>query len=130
MGRQPTEGKERMVSDTTFAVERQNFEFEFAQLSPSVFSEIKAALVAGRYILSEEVQRFERAFASYIGVEHALGVNSGTDALLLALQAIDVGPGDEVITVANTFHATALAIARTGARPVLVDAREQDFQMD
>jgi dTDP-4-amino-4,6-dideoxygalactose transaminase len=76
------------------------------------------------------VDRFERAFADYVGCAHALGVNSGTDALILALTAVGAGPGDEVITVANTFHATALAIARTGATPVLVDARPDDYLMD
>lgn len=111
-------------------VERSNFAYEFSEISEIVLKEIEAALLAGRYILSEEVDRFENAFATYTGTKYALGVNSGTDALWIALEALDIGPGDEVITVANTFHATALAIMRTGATPVLVDARVDDFLMD
>lgn len=112
------------------AVARGNSRFEFARILTPVMSEIEAALRSGDTILSPDVHRFERAFADYIGCDHALGVNSGTDALVLALEAVGVGPGDEVITVANTFHATVLAIARTGATPVLVDARSDDFLMD
>ena len=112
------------------SVERSNFAYEFSEISEIVVKEIEVALLAGRYILSEEVDRFEKAFASYTGTRYALGVNSGTDALWIALEALGIGPGDEVITVANTFHATALAIMRTGATPVLVDARADDFLMD
>jgi dTDP-4-amino-4,6-dideoxygalactose transaminase len=119
-----------MASEEKFAVERMNFQFEFGTILPNVLSEIEAALVTGSYILTEPVERFERAFGAYVGAEFALGVNSGTDALNIALEALDIGRGDEVITVANTFHATALAIARTGAKPVLVDARSDDFLMD
>jgi dTDP-4-amino-4,6-dideoxygalactose transaminase len=119
-----------MASNKTLAVRRANYRYEFEQILPTVLSEIESALLSGSYILSEEVRRFERAFANYIDTEHAIGVNSGTDALRLALEALDIGDGDEVITVANTFHATALAIAKTGATPVLVDARPDDFLMD
>jgi len=119
------------VSDAkVFIVARSNFNYEFSQIRGIVLREIESALLAGRYILSEEVDRFERAFASYIGCEDAIGVNSGTDALVLALEALDIGPGEEVVTVANTFHATALAIARAGARPVLVDARRDNYLID
>ena len=104
-----------MASNKTLAVRRANHRYEFERILPAVLSEIESALVSGSYILSEEVTRFERAFASYIATEHAIGVNSGTDALRLALEALDIGDGDEVITVANTFHATALAIAKTAA---------------
>jgi dTDP-4-amino-4,6-dideoxygalactose transaminase len=117
-------------SGRKYAVERINSRFELSQILPTVLSEIEHALVTGEVILSAEVDRFERAFADYVGCTHALGVNSGTDALVLALQALDIGPGDEVITVANTFHATALAIARTGATPVFADARPDDYLMD
>lgn len=113
-----------------FTVERGNSRFELAGILPDVLSEIERTLLSGNVILSSEVSRFEQAFASYIGCGYALGVNSGTDALILALEALDIGPGDEVITVTNTFHATALAISRTGARPVLVDCRPDDFMMD
>lgn len=111
------------------SVERVNSRFELAGILPTVLAEIETALVTGEVILSAEVDRFERAFADYVGCDHALGVNSGTDALVLAMAALDIGRGDEVVTVANTFHATALAIARTGATPVLADARPDDFLM-
>jgi len=78
-------------------------------------------LATGHFILGEEVERFEKEFAAYCGVEHAIGVDSVTSALELALYALDVGPGDEVITPAHTFIATVLAILITGAKPVLVD---------
>lgn len=112
------------------SVARGNSTFEFARILSPVMAEVEAALLSGDTILSPEVRRFEQAFADYTGCRHALGVNSGTDALTLALEAVDVGQGDEVITVANTFHATALAILRTGATPVLVDARADDYLMD
>jgi dTDP-4-amino-4,6-dideoxygalactose transaminase/N-acetylglucosamine kinase-like BadF-type ATPase len=119
-----------VASDPAMAVERGNSRFEFAQILSPVLSEIEGALLSGRTILSAEVDRFEQAFADYIGCDYALGVNSGTDALVLAMEAVGIGPGDEVITVANTFHATVLAIARTGATPVLVDSRPDDFLMN
>ena len=73
------------------------------------------------FILGEEVERFECAFADYCGVKHCIGLNSGTSALHLALLAAGIGPGDEVITTANTFIATAEAISYTGATPVFAD---------
>jgi len=76
------------------------------------------------------VSSFEREFALYCGTQHALGVGSGTDALWLSLQALGVGPGDEVITAPNTFMATAEAISLCGARPVFVDIDERTYTMD
>src|SRR5262245_57865115 len=87
-------------------------------------------LLEGRYILTTEVADFERAFADYIGTRFARGVNSGTDALVLALASAGVRPGDEVITAANTFYATVAAICLVGATPVLVDADEQSYLLD
>lgn len=123
-----TGGRAQGASDVT--VERGNSRFEFAQILTPVLAEFESALLSGDTILSPEVRRFEREFADYVGCRQALGVNSGTDALTLALEAVGVGAGDEVITVANTFHATALAIVRAGATPVLVDARPDDFLMN
>jgi dTDP-4-amino-4,6-dideoxygalactose transaminase/N-acetylglucosamine kinase-like BadF-type ATPase len=111
-------------------VARSNSRFEVTPVLTSVLAEMESVLLSGEAILSPEVRRFEEAFAEYIGCRHALGVNSGTDALTIALEALGIGPGDEVITVANTFHATALAITRAGATPVLVDARPDDCLMN
>ena len=84
----------------------------------------------GASILGRELEDFEREFAAYCGSRHAIGVGSGLDALTLALQARGIGPGDEVITAANTFIATALAVSRVGATPVLADCDERDFNLD
>ena len=91
---------------------------------------IEELLARGDFILGEAVERFEQEFAQWIGVEHAVGVGSGLDALRLALLALGIGPGDEVILQANTFVATALAVAATGARPVLVDCLPGSQQVD
>jgi dTDP-4-amino-4,6-dideoxygalactose transaminase len=96
--------------------------------------EIRAAvtrvLEGGNYILGPEVASFERAFADYCGARHAIGVANGTDALRLALAALDIGAGDEVITVSHTAVATAAAILATGATPVLVDIDPVHYSID
>ncbi len=82
------------------------------------------------FILGSEVRQFEEAFASYLGVSHCVAVNSGTAALQLTLLALGIGQGDEVITVPNTFIATAEAISAVGARPVFVDVDPVSYNMD
>lgn len=82
---------------------------------------IKRVLNNGHYVLGAEVGKFEKSFADYCGTQHGIGVNSGTDALTLTLRALDIGPGDEVITVSHTAIATIAAIIACGATPVLVD---------
>lgn len=88
-------------------------------------SEIRGAidrvLEGGGYILGREVAAFEQSFAGHCGTSHAIGVANGTDALILTLKAMDIGPGDEVITVSHTALATVAAVIATGATPVLVD---------
>lgn len=82
------------------------------------------------FILGPEVQQFEKAFAGYLGVEHCVAVNNGTTALQAALMALGIGRGDEVITAANTFIATAEAISAVGARAVFVDVDPLYYNMD
>lgn len=100
----------------------------------TIESEIRAALdrvfERGRFILGPEVEAFEAEFAAYLGVPYAVGVASGTDGLTLALQALGVGPGDEVITVSHTAVATVVGIERSGARPVLVDVDPATWTID
>lgn len=91
---------------------------------------IARVLDSGSYILGEEVEAFERAFASYCGVAQAVGVGSGTDALILALKALDIGSGDEVITVSHTAVATVAAIIACGATPMLVDIDPVYYTID
>ncbi len=95
-----------------------------------VLSRMAAVIDAGRYILGEEVEQFENQFAEYCQVPHCVGVANGTDALHLALRALDIGEGDEVITVGNSYVATAFAIAYTGAEAVFVDIDPTDFNID
>ena len=95
-----------------------------------VLSRMTAVIDAGRYILGEEVEQFENQFAEYCQVPHCVGVANGTDALHLALRALEIGSGDEVITVGNSYVATAFAIAYTGAEAVFVDIDPTDFNID
>lgn len=89
-----------------------------------IFNEIKKLLKTGEFTLGPQVKEFEERFARLIGSKFAIGVGSGTDAIKLGLRAVGVGPGDEVITAANTFIATVGAINEIGARPVFVDCNE------
>src|ERR671914_1714847 len=82
---------------------------------------LAAVARSGRYILGPEVEAFEREFAAYLGVRHCVGVANGTDALTIALRALGVGPGDEVVMPSFTFYATAEAALVLGARPVFCD---------
>lgn len=86
-----------------------------------IFTELRALVRSGDFTLGKVVGEFERAFAATLGMKHAIGVGSGTDAIKIPLKAVGVGPGDEVITTANTFWATVGAIVEVGARPVFID---------
>lgn len=100
-----------------------------APLRDVLLEAVGRVLDHGQFILGPEVDEFEQRFADLCGTRFAVGVASGTDALVLALRALDVGPGDEVITAPNSFVATASAIALVGARPVFVDVGE-DMNID
>src|SRR5437867_13350334 len=103
---------------------------QYLDIKSEIDTAVLKVLESTQFVLGEEVARFERDFAAYCGVTHAVAVNSGTSALHLALLAADVGPGDEVITVPFTFVATVSAICYTGARPVFVDIDPVSFTMD
>ncbi|MEV5981399.1 DegT/DnrJ/EryC1/StrS family aminotransferase [Streptomyces sp. NPDC052114] len=115
---------------SAYRVPKYNYADQFPDLDTVTLPALRRILLSGAYVLGPEVERFERAFSDYLDVGHTVGVNSGTDALVLALDALGIGPGDEVVTVANSFHATVQAIVRLGATPVLVDCGERDFLID
>jgi dTDP-4-amino-4,6-dideoxygalactose transaminase len=97
---------------------------EHAPYRGELLGAFERVLDSGRFVLGPEVEAFEREIAAWIGVPHAIGVSNGSDALLLALQAVGVGPGDEVICPTYTFFATAGAVARLGGKPIFVDSAE------
>jgi dTDP-4-amino-4,6-dideoxygalactose transaminase len=111
-------------------VERYDYAAQFGDDIDAVVDAIRAILLRGEYDKSPETRRFEEAYAAFAGTRFARAVGCGTDALILVFRALGIGPGDEVITQANTFYATAAAIAVTGARPVLVDPDPATFLMD
>ncbi len=103
---------------------------QYSTIREEIDEAISRVLSDTGFILGRDLSLFEEEFAAYCGAENAVGVDSGTSALELALRAYGVGPGDQVITVANTFIATVLAISYTGATPVLVDIDPQTYTMD
>ncbi len=106
---------------TTAKIPFVDLQSQYRCISTDINAAIQGVLNRSDYILGDEVRLFEEDFAKYIGTAHALGVASGLDALELALRAYGIGPGDEVITAANTFIATVLAIVAVGAKPVLAE---------
>lgn len=114
-----------MAALDLFGLEAQN-----AALASELEAAFSRVLAAGNFILGAEVEAFEREVAAFLGAEHAVGVSSGTDALVCALQALGCVPGDEVVLPAYSFFATAEAVCRTGARPRFVDVELDSFGMD
>lgn len=103
---------------------------EYDELRDEILAAVDRAFRSGRLILGQEGVKFEREMAAYLGVADGVGVNSGTDAIYIALAALGVKAGDEVITVPNTAVPTVSAIRTLGAKPVFVDIRDEDFLMD
>jgi UDP-2-acetamido-2-deoxy-ribo-hexuluronate aminotransferase len=101
-----------------------------ARIRSELDRRIAAVLDHGQYVLGPEVRELEERLADYVGVKHCIGAASGTDTLLIALMALGIGPGDEVITVPYTWISTAEMIALIGAKPVFVDIDEKSWNMD
>lgn len=103
---------------------------QFQAMSAEVMAAVEKVFTEQKFILGDEVAELEHEIETYCDARHAIGCNSGTDALILALQALDIGPGDEVITSPFSFFATASAICRAGATPVFVDVEPDSFNLD
>ncbi|HVU90049.1 MAG TPA: DegT/DnrJ/EryC1/StrS family aminotransferase [Pirellulales bacterium] len=103
---------------------------QYRPLAQEITDAVGRVLASGRFVLGPDCQALEKAIASYVHVPHAIACASGSDAILLALMALDVGPGDEVIVPSYTFFATASAVARLGAKPVFVDIDPATFNID
>jgi dTDP-4-amino-4,6-dideoxygalactose transaminase len=103
---------------------------QYHSIKDEIDAAVSATLESGHFILGPAVSTFEQNVAAYLGVEHAIGLASGTDALVLALRALDIGPGDEVLVPAYTFFATAGTVMSVGAKPVFVDVDPEIYQID
>lgn len=103
---------------------------QYRQIKPAIDAAMARVVTNTNFIMGQEVREFEAAFADYMQVKHAVGVSSGTDAIFLALLALGVGPGDEVITSPHTFIASAEPIVHLGARPVFVDIDPATYNLD
>ncbi|MCK5044595.1 DegT/DnrJ/EryC1/StrS family aminotransferase [Candidatus Parcubacteria bacterium] len=112
-----------------FKVRFVNYSLQYQNLKEEIDATMQDVLNRGDLINRQDVEEFESGVASFIGVKHAVSLNSGTDALIFALMAAGVGSGDEVITVSHTFVASISCIAHCGATPILIEVRE-DFNMD
>lgn len=103
---------------------------EINLLRNEIIESFESVLDSGQFIMGENVKKFEQEAAEYLGVKHAIGVNSGTDALVIGLRAAGISEGDEVITTPFTFFATAEAISQVGAKPIFVDINRDTFNID
>jgi dTDP-4-amino-4,6-dideoxygalactose transaminase len=112
------------------AIPAEDLTRQYQQIRWEIAAAIDSVLPSGKYTLGPVLERFESEFASYCGVRHCIGISNGTEALHLALAAMGVGPGDEVITQANTYVATSFAINYLGAKPVFVDIEPVHANLD
>ncbi len=103
---------------------------QYASLKDEILRVTSEVYESQGFILGPRVEAFEKAVAAYVGVSHAVGMSSGTDAQLAVMMALGVGPGDEIVTSPYTFFASAGAVARLGARPVFVDIEPESFNLD
>ncbi len=107
-----------------------DFKRELAEIGEKVADAMLTTQKSGVFVLGENVEQFEKEFSSYVGARFGIGVNSGSDALFLAVKALGISKNDEVITVSHTMSSTVDAISRNGAKPVFVDIEPDTFTMD
>ncbi|GHV12758.1 hypothetical protein FACS189491_06380 [Spirochaetia bacterium] len=107
-----------------------NYIKEYEESKAEIFKALEEVFESGQLILGEKVKGFEKKYAEYCGVKYGVGVDNGTNAIILALYSLGIGKGDEVITVSNTAIPTVSAIVTTGATPVFVDIDPQTYVMD
>ena len=103
---------------------------QYESIQDEIDDVVLSVMKKGAFILGSNVHAFEEEIAEYLGVEHAIGVASGTDALLIGLRSLGIGPGDEVVVPAYTFFATAEVVKTLGATPVIVDVDPSTYNMD
>ena len=103
---------------------------QYQSLKTEIYAAIDRVLESGQFIMGPDVKQFEKEVAAYLGVKHAIAVNSGTDALVIGLRSLGIGAGDEVITTPFSFFATAESISSVGATPIFVDIDPQTFNID
>lgn len=119
-----------MAAPPEVSIPVENLTRQYAALAAEIQAALAEVLPTGKYILGPQVKAFEEEYAAYCGTRYCLGISNGTEALHLALLACGVGPGDEVITVPNTYIATVFAISYVGATPVFVDVDPESFNLD
>jgi dTDP-4-amino-4,6-dideoxygalactose transaminase len=119
-----------MISTKTQTIPAEDLTRQYQQIRWEIAAAIDSVLPSGKYTLGPVLEKFEAEFAAYCGVKHCLGISNGTEALHLTLAAMGVGPGDEVITQANTYVATSFAVNYLGATPVFVDIEPAYSNLD
>ena len=122
--------KKFKVKINTMQVPPFTLERQYLEIGSDIEKEVLKVLKGGQFIGGDVIKQFEYSFSSLIGTKYAVGCNSGTDALILALRALDIGEGDEVITSSFSFFATAEAISNVGAKPVFVDINPNTFLLN
>src|SRR5579884_601881 len=118
------------VTRLDHAIPAEDLTRQYPQIEHEVMAAVREVLPRGKYTLGPQVAAFEEEFARFCGVSYGVGISNGTEALHLALLACEVGPGDEVITVPNTYAATVFAISYVGATPIYVDVDARTFNLD